>query len=216
MSGVIKICGVKTAEAMDAAARAGATHIGFNFYPKSPRFISPEEAGRLAARAPGLRNVALTVDADDETLHAISAGLHPQMWQLHGDETPERVSAIRNQFRVPVMKAVSIESKVDVARAYTYEQCADWLLFDAKPGALPGGNGLAFDWHLIAEETWTKPWFLSGGLTPGNVAEAIHTAYARGVDVSSGVEKARGEKDPALIEDFVLRARAAFAESFKR
>ncbi len=215
MSGSIKICGIKTAEAIDAAARAGATHIGFNFYAGSPRHLTPEEAGRLATRAPRLRTVALTVDADDETLHAISAGLHPQMWQLHGDETPERVTAIRNMFRVPVMKAVAIESKVDVARAYTYEQCADWLLFDAKPGALPGGNGLAFDWHLIAEETWTKPWFLSGGLTPGNVAEAIRTAYARGVDVSSGVEKSRGEKDPALIEDFVLRARAAFVESLK-
>ncbi len=215
MSGSIKICGIKTAEAIDAAARAGATHIGFNFYAGSPRYLTPEEAGRLATRAPHLRTVALTVDADDETLHAISAGLHPQMWQLHGDETPERVTAIRNMFRVPVMKAVAIESKVDVARAYTYEQCADWLLFDAKPGALPGGNGLAFDWHLIAEETWTKPWFLSGGLTPGNVAEAIRTAYARGVDVSSGVEKSRGEKDPALIEDFVLRARAAFVESLK-
>lgn len=215
MSGSIKICGVKTAEAIDAAARAGATHIGFNFYAGSPRHLTPEEAGRLATRAPGLRTVALTVDADDETLHAISAGLHPQMWQLHGDETPERVTAIRNMFRVPVMKAVAIESKVDVARAYTYEQCADWLLFDAKPGALPGGNGLAFDWHLIAEETWTKPWFLSGGLTSGNVAEAIRTAFARGVDVSSGVEKSRGEKDPVLIEDFVLRARAAFVESLK-
>jgi phosphoribosylanthranilate isomerase len=215
MSGVIKICGVKTAEAIDAAARAGATHIGFNFFKKSPRYIAPEAAGQLAKRTPGLRAVALTVDADDETLHAISAGLHPDMWQLHGDETPERVSEVRNMFRVPVMKAVAIESKVDVARAYTYEQCADWLLFDAKPGALPGGNGLAFDWHLIAEETWTKPWFLSGGLTPGNVAEAIATAHARGVDVSSGVERSRGEKDPALIEQFTLRARAAFVERLK-
>ncbi len=215
MSGWIKICGIKTAEAIDAAARAGATHVGFNFFAKSPRYITPDEAGRLAARAPGLRTVALTVDADDETLHAISAGLHPQMWQLHGDETPERVSAIRHMFRVPVMKAVAIESKVDLARAYMYEQCADWLLFDAKPGALPGGNGLAFDWHLIAEETWTKPWLLSGGLTPGNVAEAIRTAHARGVDVASGVEQPRGHKDPTLIEQFVLRARAAFAESLK-
>jgi phosphoribosylanthranilate isomerase len=215
MSIAVKICGVKTAEAMDAATRAGATHIGFNFYTQSPRYVAPEEAGRLARRAPGVRAVALTVNADDETLRAISVGLHPDMWQLHGDETPERVLAVRDMFRVPVMKAVAIESKVDIARAYTYEQCADWLLFDAKPGALPGGNGLAFDWHLIAEETWTKPWFLSGGLTPGNVAEAIRIAHARGVDVSSGVEKSRGEKDPALIENFVLRARAAFVESLK-
>ena len=215
MSGAIKICGIKTADAIDAAARAGATHVGFNFYPASPRYIAPDEAARLAARAPRLRTVALTVNANDETLHAISAALHPEMWQLHGDEPPERVNAIRDMFRAPVMKAVAIESKVDVARAYTYEQCADWLLFDAKPGALPGGNGLAFDWQLIAEETWTKPWFLSGGLTPGNVAEAIRTAHTRGVDVSSGVEKSRGHKDPALIEQFVLRARAAFVESLK-
>lgn len=215
MSGAIKICGIKTAEAIDAAARSGATHVGFNFYPQSPRAIAPAEAGRLAARTPGLRSVALTVDADDDTLHAISAGLHPDMWQLHGDETPERVHAIRNMFRVPVIKAVAVESKVDMARAYAYEQCADWLLFDAKPGALPGGNGLAFDWGLIADETWTKPWFLSGGLNPGNVADGIRIAHARGVDVSSGVEKSRGEKDPALIEQFVLRARAAFVESLK-
>jgi phosphoribosylanthranilate isomerase len=215
MSGAIKICGVKTAEAVDAAVRAGATHLGFNFFRKSPRYVAPDEAGRLAARAPGLRSVALTVDADDVMLRAISDGMHPQMWQLHGDESPKRVAAIRDMFRVPVMKAVSIESKTDMARAYTYEQCADWLLFDAKPGALPGGNGLAFDWRLIADETWTKPWLLSGGLTPENVGEAIRTTHARGVDVSSGVEQVRGEKDPALIERFVTTARAAFAESLK-
>jgi phosphoribosylanthranilate isomerase len=215
MSGWIKICGIKTADAIEAAARAGATHVGFNFYEKSPRYVVPEEAARLAAHASRLRAVALTVDADDETLQAIAKRLRPDMWQLHGDETPERITAIREMFGLPVMKAVAIESKVDMARAYTYEQCADWLLFDAKPGALPGGNGLAFDWHLIADETWTKPWLLSGGLTCGNVAEAIRTAHARGVDVSSGVEKSRGEKDPALIEQFTLRARAAFAESLK-
>lgn len=215
MSGVIKICGIKSVEAIEAAARAGATHVGLNFYRKSPRHVSPDEAGRIAAHAPGLRTVALTVDADDATLHAISAGLHPQMWQLHGTETPQRVAAIRDMFKVPVIKAVAIESKTDMARAYTYEQAADWLLFDAKPGALPGGNGLAFDWRLIADETWTKPWFLSGGLNAGNVAEAIRTAHARGVDVSSGVEKAPGEKDPILIERFVATARAAFAERMK-
>ena len=157
--------------------------------------------------------MALTVDADDATLHAISAGLHPQMWQLHGDETPERVAAIRNMFRVPVMKAIAIASQDDVARAHAYETVADWLLFDAKPDALPGGNGLAFDWQLIAERKLAKPWMLSGGLTPANVAEAIRVTHARGVDVSSGVEKSRGEKDPGLIERFVATARAAFAEN---
>lgn len=215
MSGWIKICGVKTAEAVDAAVRAGATHLGFNFFRKSPRYVTPDEAGRLAARAPGLRSVALAVDADDQTLRAISDGMHPQMWQLHGDESAKRVAAVRDMFKVPVIKAVAIESKTDMARAYSYEQTADWLLFDAKPGALPGGNGLAFDWKLIADETWTKPWFLSGGLNANNVAEAIRTTHTRGVDVSSGVEKSRGEKDPALIERFTARARAAFVESMK-
>lgn len=211
MSIAVKICGVKTADAIDAAARAGATHIGFNFYQKSPRYVSATEAGKLAERAPGLRSVALTVDANDETLHEISAGLHPQMWQLHGDEPPERVNAIRNMFRVPVMKAVAIETAADIARARKYEQVADWLLFDAKPGELPGGNGLAFDWNLIAGETWTKPWMLSGGLTADNVADAIRLTRTHAVDVSSGVESARGQKDPQLIERFVAAARSAFA-----
>lgn len=212
MSGAIKICGVKTAEAIDAAARAGATHVGFNFFPKSPRVIAPDDAGKLAERAPGLRTVALTVDADDETMHAISLGLHPQMWQLHGDETPERVNAIRQTFRVPVMKAIAIESKADIARAHAFEHAADWLLFDAKPAELPGGNGLVFDWNLIAGETWNKPWMLSGGLTPDNVVEAIRTTRTRAVDVASGVERARGQKDPQLIERFIAGAREAFAE----
>lgn len=212
MSGTIKICGIKTADAIDAAAR-GATHVGFNFFPKSPRYIAPEEAGVIAARAPGLRSVALTVDADDALFRAISDGLHPQMWQLHGDESVERIAEIRNRYRVPVMKAVSIASKDDVARAHSFENAADWLLFDAKPDALPGGNGLVFDWKLIAGETWKKPWMLSGGLTAANVKDAVRTTHARGVDVSSGVERTRGEKDPALIEQFIAAAKAAFVES---
>ena len=211
MSIAVKICGVKTADAIDAAARAGATHIGFNFYQGSPRYVTSTEAGKLVERAPGLRSVALTVDANDETLHEISAGLHPQMWQLHGDEPPERVRAIRNMFRVPVMKAVAIETAADIARAREYEQVADWLLFDAKPGELPGGNGLVFDWTLIAGQTWTKPWMLSGGLTAENVADAIRLTRTHAVDVSSGVEVARGKKDPQLIERFVAAARLAFA-----
>jgi len=213
MSGWIKICGIKTAEAIDAAARAGATHAGFNFYPPSPRAISPEAAGVIANSAPGLRSVAVVVDADDQLLRAISDGMHPQMWQLHGDESPERVTDIRNRYHVPVIKAIAIASKHDVARARAFEKVADWLLFDAKPDALPGGNGLAFDWQLIAQARWTKPWLLSGGLTPANVANGIRTTHATGVDVSSGVEKSRGEKDPALIESFVKAARKAFLES---
>ncbi len=208
MSGTIKICGIKTIEAIDAAVHAGATHVGFNFHPSSPRAIAPDKAGCIAARAPGLRSVALTVDAGDATLHAISAGLHPQMWQLHGNETVERIAEIRNMFRVPVMKAIAIEFASDVARAHAYEQAADWLLFDARNG----GGGIAFDWQLIANEKWSKPWMLAGGLTPDNVADAIRTTHARGVDVSSGVEKSRGEKDPTLIERFIAAARKTFAE----
>jgi phosphoribosylanthranilate isomerase len=216
MSFAVKICGIKTPDAIDAAARAGATHAGFNFYGPSPRAIAPAAAGAVAARAPGLRTIAVTVDADDEMLHAISLGLHPQMWQLHGAETPERVTAVRNMFRVPVIKAIAIENQDDIARARAFESAADWLLFDAKPAALPGGNGLAFDWKLIAGQTWRKPWLLSGGLTPDNVAEAIRATLALGVDVSSGVERSRGEKDPALIERFIANARAAFAESHQQ
>jgi phosphoribosylanthranilate isomerase len=213
MSGTIKICGIKTPDAIDAAARAGATHVGFNFFGSSPRSLAPGDAGKIAERAPGLRTVALTVDADDALFRAISDGLHPQMWQLHGNENAERIAEIRNRYRVPVMKAVAISTKEDVARAHDYARIADWLLFDAKPDALPGGNGLAFDWQLIANETWQKPWMLSGGLTSSNVKEAVRTTHARGVDVSSGVERARGEKDPALIEQFIAAAKAAFVES---
>lgn len=213
MSGTIKICGIRTTEAIDAAARAGATHVGFNFFPKSPRYVAPEDASIIAARAPGLRSVALTVDADDETFSAISAGLHPQMWQLHGSESAGRIAEIRNRYRVPVMKAVAITNADDVARAHEFANAADWLLFDAKPDTLPGGNGIAFDWQLIANETWKKPWMLSGGLTPANVKEAVRTTHARGVDVSSGVERTRGEKDVGLIEQFIAAAKAAFVES---
>ena len=127
---------------------------------------------------------------------------------MSGAEPVERVTAIRNMFRVPIMKAIAIESAADVARAHAYEHAADWLLFDARNG----GGGRAFDWKLIAAEKWSKPWMLAGGLTPDNVAEAIRTTHARGVDVSSGVEKSRGEKDPTLIERFIATARKTFAE----
>ena len=213
MSIAVKICGLKSAEAVEAAARAGATHIGFNFFKNSPRCLAPLRAYELAMLAPGIKAVALTVDADDATLDTIVAQAHPRTLQLHGAETMARVSEIKARYRLPVMKAIAIESAADVKRAHDYEAVADILLFDAKPDALPGGNGLAFDWQLIAKEKWSKPWMLSGGLNAGNVAEAIRTTHARGVDVSSGVEKSRGEKDPALIERFIATARTAFAES---
>jgi phosphoribosylanthranilate isomerase len=213
MSMAVKICGLKSAEAVEAAARAGATHLGFNFFKESPRSVAPPRAYELAMLAPGLRAVALTVDADDATLDEIVAKAHPRMLQLHGAESAARVSEIKARYRLPVMKAIAIETAADVKRAHGYEAVADILLFDAKPDALPGGNGLVFDWQLIAKEKWSKPWMLSGGLTAANVAEAIRITHAHGVDVSSGVEKSRGEKDPALIERFIAAARSAFAES---
>ena len=212
MSIAVKICGLKTPEAVDAAVRAGATHIGFNFFKDSPRYVATTLAYELALRAPGLKAVALTVDADDATLDKIVAEAHPRMLQLHGAESPDRVSELKARFRLPVMKAIAIGAADDVQRAHDFEAAADILLFDAKPDALPGGNGLTFDWQLIAKEKWSKPWMLSGGLNAGNVAEAIRTTRARGVDVSSGVEKSRGEKDARLIEQFIAAARTAFAE----
>jgi len=212
MSVVVKICGIKTEQAAEAAAHAGATHLGFNFFTDSPRFIEPRRAYELSTHAPALRRVAVTVDADDRTLDDIVGNAHPQMLQLHGAETQERVREIKARYRLPVIKAIAIAEADDVRQAHAYEGVADLLLFDAKPAILPGGNGLAFDWTLIAGETWRAPWLLSGGLNAGNVAEAIATTSARGVDVSSGVEKSRGEKDPELIETFVAAARAAFAK----
>lgn len=216
MSNAVKICGVKTAEAVDAAKRAGATHLGFNFFKDSPRFVAMELAYELALRAPGLKAVALTVDADDEALDAIVAKAHPRTLQLHGSETPARVREVKARYRLPVMKAIAIATATDVKRAHDYETDADILLFDAKPGQLPGGNGLTFDWQLIAGEPWSKPWLLSGGLTPDNVAGAIRATHARGVDVSSGVESERGVKDTKLIERFVAAAHAGFAESHRK
>jgi len=213
MTIAIKICGIKTPEAVQAAARAGATHVGFVFFKESPRLVAAVRAGELAELAPALKTVALTVDADDAALDAIVRDARPNILQLHGSETPARVAEIKARHRLPVMKAVAISSTEDVERAHDYEAVADILLFDAKPDALPGGNGLAFDWNLIAKEKWSKPWMLSGGLNPDNVADAIRTTHARGVDVSSGVETSRGEKDAKLIERFIASARTALAES---
>jgi phosphoribosylanthranilate isomerase len=212
MNSAIKICGLKTPEAVDAATRAGATHLGFNFYDASPRLVSTAAAAALSALAPALESVALTVDASDALLDQIVREAAPSLLQLHGNETPERVSFIKSRFGLRVMKAVAIASAADVRHAHTYEHAADWLLFDAKPDALPGGNGLTFDWQLIANEKWSRPWMLSGGLTAANVADAVRISHARGVDVSSGVEKSRGEKDPILIERFIVAAQKTFAE----
>ena len=213
MNHAIKICGITTAEAIDAAALAGATHAGFVFFAASPRATTTSVALSLSRRNPSLKSVALTVDAGDDDLARIVAEAAPSMLQLHGSESPARVSAIRERFGLPVMKALGISSEGDIARAHDYEAAADMLLFDASPDALPGGNGITFDWSLVAGERWLRPWMLSGGLSPSNVANAILATRARAVDVSSGVEKTRGVKDPQLIEQFIRAAKGAFAGS---
>ena len=211
----VKICGLKTPDTLRAAVEAGAGYIGFMFYARSPRNVTPQEAGQLALIIPqGVRKVGVFVDPTDEDLAEAMRAVSLDIIQLHGKETPERVAEVRTRTGKPVFKAIAIAGPEDVARAHTYEGAADFLLFDAKPpkampSALPGGNGLSFDWDLIAGETWTRGWILSGGLTPENVAGAVAQSGARFVDVSSGVEDGPGLKSPAKIEAFVKAARNA-------
>ena len=194
-----------------AAVAAGAAYVGFVFFAKSPRNIAVDTAQALALTVPpGVAKVALTVDADDAALDAITGTVPLDILQLHGSEPPERVAAIRARYGLPVMKAVGVAGPEDLDALADYGRVADQLLVDAKPprgAALPGGNGLAFDWRLIAGRRWPVPWMLAGGLTPGNVAEAIRMTGARQVDVSSGVEATPGNKDAALIASFGAAAR---------
>jgi phosphoribosylanthranilate isomerase len=212
MSVRVKICGLRKAGDVAAAAGAGAAYIGLNFFVKSPRFVTLAEARALAVAAPeGLCKVALTVDADDKALEAILSEVPADMLQLHGHETPARVAEVRARFGLPVMKVVGVSDAGDLAQIAGYEAVADQIMVDAKPpkgAVLPGGNGVAFDWALIAGRRWTKPWMLAGGLTAANVAEAVRLTGARQVDVSSGVESAPGVKDARLIAAFVAAAMA--------
>lgn len=205
-----KICGLSTPESVAAAVDAGAAYVGFVFFGKSPRNVSPEIARDLALDVPeGVAKVALTVDADDEFLDRIMDTAPLDMLQLHGHETPARVLEVRQRYGLPVMKAVGVAVEADLPALDAYARVADQLLVDAKPqpGAeLPGGNGLAFDWKLIANRRWAVPWMLAGGLTAQNVAEAIRLTGARQVDVSSGVENAPGVKDNDLIRAFIKAA----------
>ena len=206
----VKICGLRSLAEVSAVAQAGAAYAGFVFFPKSPRHLSLEAARELALAAPvGLAKVALVVNADDAQLDAITEAMPLDMLQLHGQETPERVAEVRARYGLPVMKAVGVADEGDLSAVFEYSLAADQLLIDAKPpkGAdLPGGNGLAFDWRLVAQRRWLRPWMLAGGLTPENVAEAIRLTNARQVDVSSGVEASAGVKDPARITAFVQAA----------
>jgi phosphoribosylanthranilate isomerase len=207
----VKICGLREPAHVDAAVRAGAAYVGLVFFAKSPRNLSADEAARLAAVVPaGVAKVALTVDADDATLDALLDRVPLDMLQLHGRETPERVAEVRARFGLPVMKAVGVAGEEDLPALEEFGRVADQLLVDAKPpkdATLPGGNGLAFDWRLIAGRRWPVPWMLAGGLTADNVVEAIRLTSARQVDVSSGVESAPGVKDEGMIASFIAAAR---------
>jgi phosphoribosylanthranilate isomerase len=208
----VKICGLKTPEALDAALESGADLVGFVFFPPSPRNLGLEAARTLGDRVQGRAGkVALTVDATDDTLRDVVAALKPDMLQLHGKETPERVAVVRSRFGLPVMKALPIAQRRDLSPIRLYAQVADRLLFDARPpkkATRPGGLGRRFDWTLLAGINPGVPFMLSGGLDAGNVAEALRITRAPGVDVSSGVESAPGVKDPAKIREFVRVARA--------
>jgi phosphoribosylanthranilate isomerase len=196
------------------AADAGAAYLGFVFYPPSPRALELDAARTLVQAAPpGVTRVAMVVDADDAFLDKLVAGVPIDMLQLHGHESPERVTEISTRTGLPVMKAVGIRDAEDLPRIAAYEAVADQLLIDAKPpregvGILPGGNGLSFDWRLIAGRRWARPWLLAGGLTAANVATAIRLTGAVQVDVSSGVESTRGVKDLDKISTFIRAASA--------
>jgi phosphoribosylanthranilate isomerase len=205
-----KICGLSEAQHVAAAAKGGARYLGFVLFPQSPRSVSIEMAKALMLGVPdGLCKVILTVDPTDALLDEIVGTLPVDMLQLHGHESPDRVAAIRQKYRLPVMKAVGVADESDLPLLDDYARVADQLLCDAKPpreAVLPGGNGLAFDWRLIANRRWAVPWMLAGGLTPENVAEAIRLTRAKQVDVSSGVESAPGMKDKDKIAAFLAAA----------
>ncbi|MEW9806300.1 phosphoribosylanthranilate isomerase [Mesorhizobium sp. ZMM04-5] len=209
----VKICGLTKPDALEAALRNGASHVGFIFFGKSPRNVAPAEAGRLRTLATGrARAVAVTVDADDATLDAMVAAMSPDMLQLHGHEPPERVAAVKARHGLPVIKAFSIRDAGDLAAIAPYRGVADRFLFDAKPpkGAeLPGGNGVPFDWRVLAALDPDVDYMLSGGLNSRNIGEALRLVRPAGIDVSSGVESAPGVKDVGLIDAFFEAVRAA-------
>ncbi len=218
MSVLVKICGLNSPEA--ATAAASADFAGFVFYPPSPRHLTLERAIAVAAALPKtVKRVALVVDGDDAMLDSLLAAFKLDMLQLHGKESPERVETLRRRYALPVMKAIAVSSAADVARAREYEPVVDWILFDSRPpatpGALPGGNAQAFDWRMVAGQRFSRPWMVSGGLTPENVGRAVAESGAPAVDVSSGVERRPGEKDPERIRAFLAAARSATTEPLR-
>ncbi len=211
MSLLVKICGLKTPEALDVALIEGAEMVGFVFFEPSPRNLTVAAARALGAQVKGrARKVALSVNADDDLLAASIEALKPDLLQLHGQETPDRVVVVRARFGIPVMKAIPIEVCDDLSPIHLYAKVAEWILFDARAprdATRPGGLGKPFDWHLLENLNLAVPFMLSGGLDASNVAEAVRVTRAPAVDVSSGVERAPGIKDPEKIRAFVRAAR---------
>lgn len=208
----IKVCGLTDPADIPAAILAGASYVGFVFFPKSPRHLVLGDAAFMATAVPeGIMKVALTVDADNAMLDALTEQVPLDMLQLHGSETPQRVAEVKARYGLPVMKAVGIADADDLPQLDDFGRVADQLLVDAKPpkGAdRPGGNALAFDWNLIAGRRWPVPWMLAGGLTPDNAEQAVRLTGARQLDVSSGVESAPGVKDGGLMRAFVEAAQS--------
>jgi phosphoribosylanthranilate isomerase len=215
MTTKVKICGLKTEPALDAALDGGADFVGFNFFPPSPRSLTPEVARGLAARARGrTRMVAVLVDPDDALLRRAVSAVEPDLIQLHGNESPERIAEIARLFGRPLVKALSMTTADDAEAALVYRDVTEFVLFDAKApptSVIPGGNGLTFDWQLLGGLRGRVDYMLSGGLTADNVAEAIRIAQPFAVDVSSGVETAPGVKSPDLIRRFLAAAKPAYA-----
>ncbi|CAN5503873.1 phosphoribosylanthranilate isomerase [soil metagenome] len=213
MSLIVKICGLSTRETLDAALAAGADMVGFVFFPPSPRHIGLDLARELGRAAKGrAKKVALSVDADDALLANSIDALQPDILQLHGKESVARIRDIKQKFGLPVMKAIAVEMPADLASLPGYAAVSDCILFDAKPpkdATRPGGLGEPFDWHLLEGLNLSLPFMVSGGLTAGNVAEALRITRAGGVDISSGVESAPGVKDPDMIRAFIRAARAS-------
>ncbi len=207
MTVTVKICGLTSAEAADAAIASGAGFGGLVFHPRSPRFVTPEAARALSARMQGrLKLAALIADLDDDAIETVISSARPDLLQLHGAESVGRTADIRARFGLPVIKALAVAEPADLAVVPEYEKVSDMLLFDAKPpgGAeRGGGHGAAFDWKILGGRSFAKPWFLAGGLTPDNIARAIEASGAKLVDVSSGVESAPGVKCPARIAEFI-------------
>lgn len=216
MSLDVKICGLKTPEAVAAALAGGASHVGFIFFPKSPRYVAAEAAGELRKAAIGkAKAVAVTVDADDGFLDTIVAGMRPDMLQLHGNESPARVAAVKKRYGLPVMKVLSVRAAADLDAIQAFRNVADCFLFDAKAPAgseLPGGNGIPFDWRILAGLGRDVGYMLSGGLNAVNIGEALRLLNPPGIDISSGVESAPGVKDAGLIEGFFRAVHAARGE----